>query len=168
MLCMCKTKGHFTEFTSLWCCSVTKLCSTLCDSVDCSMSGFPVFHYLPVCSDSCSLSQWCYLIISSSASVFFTFNLSQHFPVSLLLTSGGQSIGVSASVPVLRMNIQDWFPLGLIGLISLHSKGLFSSITIWKNQFSSVQSSLWSNSHPYMTTGKTIALTIQLPRWLSW
>ena len=150
MLCMCKTKGHFTEFTSLWCCSVTKLCSTLCDSVDCSMSGFPVFHYLPVCSDSCSLSQWCYLIISSSASVFFTFNLSQHFPVSQLFSSGGQSVGVSASASVLPMNIQGWFPLGWTGLVSLLSKGLsrvFSNTTIQRHQFLGAPPSLWSNSH---------------------
>ena len=60
------------------------------------------------------------------------------------------------------MNIQDWFPLRLTGLISLQSKGLwrvFSNITVWKHWFFSTQLSLWSNSHPYMTTGKTIALT---------
>ena len=61
------------------------------------------------------------------------------------------------------MNIQGWFPLGLTGWISLQSKGLsrvFSSTTVRKHQFFGVQSFLWSNSHPYMTTGKTIALTI--------
>ena len=59
------------------------------------------------------------------------------------------------------MNIQDWFPLGLTGLIFLQSRGLsrvFSSTTIWKPQFFSVQPSFWSNSH--MTTGKTTAFTI--------
>ena len=61
------------------------------------------------------------------------------------------------------MNIQDWSPLGLTGLISLLSKGLsrvFSSTTVPKHQFFRAQLSLWSNSHPYMTTEKTIALTI--------
>ena len=71
------------------------------------------------------------------------------FPMSRLFSvSGGQSIGALASV--LPMNIQGWFPLGLIGLISLLSKGLaraFSSTPIWKHQFFSAQPSLWSNSH---------------------
>ena len=84
------------------------------------------------------------------------------FPVSWLFTSCGQNIRASASV--LRMNTQDWFPLGLTGLISLQSKGLsivFSSTVIKKHQFFSTQPFLWSNSHIYMTTGETIALTIQ-------
>ena len=66
----------------------------------------------------------------------------------MLFASGGQSIGVSASV--LPMNIQDWFPLGLTGWISLLSKGLsrvFSSTTVQKHQFFGIQLSLWSNSH---------------------
>ena len=70
------------------------------------------------------------------------------FPVSQLFASSGQTIG--ASSPVLPMNIQNWFPLGLTGLISLMSKGLsrvFSSTTVWKHQFFSTQPSLWSNSH---------------------
>ena len=73
------------------------------------------------------------------------------FSNELVLPSGGQSIGVSASVSVIPMNIQDWFPLGLTGLISLLSKGLsrvFSS-TIQKHQFFSTQPSLWSNSHTH-------------------
>ena len=84
------------------------------------------------------------------------------FPVSWLFTSCGQNIRASASV--LPMNTQDWFPLGLTGLISLQSKGLsivFSSTVIKKHQFFSTQPFLWSNSHIYMTTGETIALTIQ-------
>ena len=67
-----------------------------------------------------------------------------------VLCSGGQSTGVSASASVFPMNIQDWFPLGLNGLISLKSKGLsrvFSNTTIQKHQFFSAQLSLWSNSH---------------------
>ena len=73
--------------------------------------------------------------------------------MSHLFTSGGQSIGVSASASVLPMNIQDWFPLGWTGWISLQSKGLsrvFSSITVWKHQFLSAQPPLWSSS-PFHT-----------------
>ena len=79
--------------------------------------------------------------------------------MSQLFESGGQIIGFSASESVLSMNIQGLFPLGLMDFISLLSKGL-SNTTVQKHQFFSVQSSLWSNSPPYMTTGKTIALTI--------
>ena len=78
------------------------------------------------------------------------------FQMSQFFASGGQSIGVSASASVLPMNIQDWFPSGWIGWISLQSKGLsrvFSSI-LWCLAFFIVQ-----HSCPYMTTGKTIALT---------
>ena len=80
-------------------------------------------------------------------------NLSQHkglFPMSQLFTSGGQSIGGSISASVLPMNIQGWFPLGLTGLITLHSKGfsrVFSNTTVQKHQFFSAQPSLWFNSH---------------------
>ena len=93
-----------------------------------------------------------------------SFLASGSFPVSWLFTSGGQSIRASASSSVLPMNTQGWFPLGLTGLISLQSKGLsrvFSSTVIKKHWFFSTQPSLWPNSHIYMTTGKTIALTIQ-------
>ena len=120
------------------------------------------------CSNSCPLSWCCHPTISSSvipfSSHFQSFPASGSFPVSQFFASGGQSIGVSASASVLPMNIQDWFPLRLTDLISLQSKGLwrvFSNITVWKHWFFSTQLSLWSNSHPYMTTGKTIALT----RW---
>ena len=120
-----------------------------------------------MCQDSCPLSQWCYLTISSSATPFCfclqSFLASGTFPVSRLFPSDGQSFGASASATVLPTNIQGWFPLGLTGLISLLSKGLsrvFSSTTVRKHQFFSAQPSLWSNSHLYMTTGKTIALTI--------
>ena len=85
--------------------------------------------------------------------------------MSQLFTSGGQSIGVSASASVLPMSIQDWFPLGWTGWISLQSKGLlrvFSNTTVQKHQFLGAQLSLWSNSHIHnMTIGKTIALTRQ-------
>ena len=71
------------------------------------------------------------------------------FPVSWLFSSGGQNIGASASASVLPMNIQDWFPLGLTGLISFLSKGLsrvFSNTTVQKHQFFGAQPSLWTNS----------------------
>ena len=86
-------------------------------------------------------------------------------PVSQLFTSGGQSIGTSAWASVLPVNIQAWFLLGLTRLISLQSKGLsrvFSNTTVQRHQFFGTLPSLRSNSHlPYVTTGKTIALTRQ-------
>ena len=107
-----------------------------------------------VCSNSCPLSWWCHPTISSSVFPFFScpqsLQASGSFPMSWLFTSGGQSIGASASSSVLPTNIQDWFPLGLTGLISLLAKWLsrvFSSITVQKHQFFSTQPSLWSNSH---------------------
>ena len=86
------------------------------------------------------------------------------FPVSPLIESGGQSFGASVSALVLPVNIQEWFPLGLTGLISLLSKGLsrvFSSTTIQQHQFIQHSAFMVQLSHPYMTTGKTIALTWQ-------
>ena len=79
-----------------------------------------------------------------------SFPASGYFTISQLLASGGQSIGALTSALVLPKNIQGWFLLGLIGLISLLSKGLwrvFSSTTVWKHQFFGSQPSLWSNSH---------------------
>ena len=82
--------------------------------------------------------------------------MSQFFP------SGGQSIEASASASVLPMNIQGWFHLGSTGWISLLSKELSRvfSRKNWKHQFFSAQPSLWTNSHWYMTVGKTILWTI--------
>ena len=105
-------------------------------------------------SNSCPSRQWCHPTISSSVDLFSSclqsFPASGSFQMSQFFTSGGQSIGVSASALVLSMNIQDWFPLRLTGLISLQSKGLsrvFSSTTVQKHQFFSAQLSLWSNSY---------------------
>ena len=107
-----------------------------------------------VCSNSCPFSQWCYLTISSSAIPFTlclqSFQVSGSFPMSRLFSSGGQSIEASALASVLPVNIQGWFPLGWTGLTSLLSRELsrvFSSTTVWKHQFFSTQTSLWSNSH---------------------
>ena len=95
-----------------------------------------------VYSNSCPLSRWCHLTVSSSVVPFSShlqsFPASGSFPVSQFFPSGGQSIGVSTSASVLPMNIQDWFPLGWTGWISLQSKGLsrvFSSTTVQKHQF---------------------------------
>ena len=92
------------------------------------------------CSDSCSLSHWCYPTISSSVIPFFSrlqsFPASESFPMSQFFASGGQSIEASASAWVLPMNIQHVFSLELTGLISLLSKGLsrvFSNTTVQKH-----------------------------------
>ena len=104
-------------------------------------------------TNPCPSSQWCHPAISSSVAPFSclqSFLASGSFTVSQLFLSDGQSIGDSASASVSPMTIQDWFPLGLTGLISLQSKGLsrvFSNITVQKHQFLGIQPSLWSNSH---------------------
>ena len=107
-----------------------------------------------VCSNSCPLSWWYHLTISSSVICFFSclqsFSASGSFLISQLFISGGQSIGASTSTSVLPVNIQTWFPLRLTDLISLQSKGIskvLSSTTVGKHQFFSIQISLWSNCH---------------------
>ena len=104
--------------------------------------------------NSYPLSRWCHPIISSSVVPFSfclqSFPASGSFQMSQFLTSGGQIIGVSTSASILPMNIQDWFPLGWTGWISLLSKGLSrvsSNTTVQKHQFFSTQLSLQSNSH---------------------
>ena len=104
-----------------------------------------------ISSHSCPLSWWCYLTISSSVALFSfclqSFPASPSFPMNQLFTSGGQSIGASALVPALPMNIQGWFPLGLTGLISLLSKGLVFSSENAKASILWCSAFLWSNSH---------------------
>ena len=119
----------------------------LFDPMGCSIPGFPVLHYLSefaqthVCRVGDATQPSHPLLPPSPA-----FNLCQHqrtFPMSQFFASGGQSIGASSSI--LSMYIQDWFPLGLTGVISLQSKGLsrvFSNITVQKHQFFGVQLSL--------------------------
>ena len=94
------------------------------------------------CSNSCPGSQWCHPTILSSVVPFSSslqsFPASESFPMSQFFSSGGQSIGVSASASVLPMNTQDWFPLGWTDLISLQSKRLsrvFSDTIVWRHQF---------------------------------
>ena len=100
-----------------------------------------------VCSNSCPLGQWCHPAVSSSVVLFSCLQslpASGSFLTSWLFASGGQNIGASASVSVLPMNIQAWFPLGLTGLISLLAKGLprvFFSTTVLRH-LSIVQSSV--------------------------
>ena len=123
------------------------------------------------------LSWWCHPTISSSSQIYqnllkfmsievvmlFNHLVLCHlllllyslgfFPMNQLFASGCQSIGASALASVLPRNIQDWFPLGWTGCISLQSKGLsgiFSNITVQKHQFLSAQPFLWSNSHIHM------------------
>ena len=108
----------------------------------------------PCPSPTLELIQNHVLWVSASSVVPFShlqlFPASGSFQISQFFTSGGQSIGVSASASILPMNIQDWFPLGWTGRISLQSKGLsnvFCNTMVQKHQFFSIQSSLWSNSH---------------------
>ena len=119
-----------------------------------------------VYANSCPLSQWWHPTISSSvipfSSCLRSFPTSGSFQMSQFFTSGGPVIGVSASASVLPMNSQDWFPLGLTGLISLQSKGLSSLLQHYSPKASILQHSAFFTvqlSHPYMTTGKIIALT---------
>ena len=109
---------------------------------------------LRVYSNSCPLSWWCHPTISSCvisfSSCLQSFPASGSFPVSQFYASGSQCIGVSASASVLPMTIQDWFPLGWTGWISLQSKGysrIFSNTTVQKHQFFSAQLFLQFNSH---------------------
>ena len=131
-----------------------------------STPGFPVHHQLPELAQT--HAHWVGDSIQPShllSSCLQSFPASRSFPMSQLFTSGGQSIGAWASASVLSMNIQDWFPLGWAGWISLQSKGLsrvFSNTTVQKHQFFRLSAFFTVQlSHPYMTTGKTIALT----RW---
>ena len=174
-----KLRNFFTFQTSFiprpcWY-SVAKPCPTLSDSMDCSTPSFPIHHYLlefaqipsfesVILSDHLILCDTLLLLPSIFPSI-------RSFPMNQFFAWDGQSVGASASV--LSMNIQSWFSLKLTGWISLQSKGLsrvFSSITIQKHLLHHHNSSsvLWhsaffmvQSSHPYMTPGKTIALT----RW---
>ena len=104
-----------------------------------------------ICSDSLPLSWWWHPTISSSVTLFSScpqsFPASRAFPMSWFFTSGGHSIRAWVSATALSIYIQDWFPLWLIGFISLHSKGLsrvFPSTTVLKHWFFDMQASLWS------------------------
>ena len=151
------------------CCSVAQLCLTLCNPMDCSMPGFPVLHhFLEACSNSCSLSQWCHPTISSSVVPFSglqSFPASGSFPMNQLFTSGGKSIG-SFSFSISPSNEYsgliyfriDWLDLLVVQgtLKNLLQHHCSKASVLRCSAFFIVQL-----SHPYMTTGKTIALT----RW---
>ena len=135
--------------------------------MDCSTPGFPVLHYL--LEFALTHVHWVHHAIQLSCPPVIPFSSPQSllasgsFPMSRLFASSGQSIGTATSASVLPMNIQNWFPLGLTGLISLQSKGLsrvFSNSSkasiLWRSAFFMVRL-----SRSYTTTGKTIALT----RW---
>ena len=128
-----------------------------------SLQSHGLQHARPPCpsptpgvySNSCPLTQWCHPTISPSVIPFSScpqsFPASGSFQMSQFFASGGQSIGVSPSASVFPMNIQDWFPLGWTGWISLQSKGLsgvFSNTTVQKHQFFGTHLFfLQSNSH---------------------
>ena len=106
------------------------------------------------CSNLCPSSWWCHPTLSSSVVPFSShlqsFPASGSFQIDQLFALSGQSIGDSASASVLRMNIQDWFPLGSTGWISWQSKGLSrvsSNPTVQKHLFLGAQLFVWSNSH---------------------
>ena len=126
--------------------SVAQSCPTLCKPMDCSTPDFPVHHQLAELtqthvhwvSDAIQPSQ---PLSSPFSSCLQSCPASGSFQMSHFFTSGGQNIGVSASASVLPMDIQDWFPLGSTGWISLYSKGL-ANTTVQKHQFFSAQISL--------------------------
>ena len=169
-LCLCNYYLHYLgqNCYSVQFSSVTQSCPTLCDPMDWSMPA------------SLSITNsWSLLKLTSIELVMPSNNLilcrlfsscPQFFPtsgsflMSQLFVSGDQSIGASISASVLPMNIQDWFPLGLTGLISLLSKGLSRVFSNTSSKASILRHSAFFMvplSHPYMTTGKTIALTRQ-------
>ena len=146
------TLTHLIFKINIWsCCSVVKLCLTLWGPRPAACKAFLSFTIS--LSLLMSIELWWHPTISSSVNPFSScpqsFPASGSFPMSQFYALGGQSTGASASAPVLPMNIQAWFPLGLTGLISLQSKGfsrVFSNTTVRKHQFFGAQS-LWSNSH---------------------
>ena len=143
--------GLFWSLSYICCCSVTELCLALSDPWTTARQASLSFTI------SQSLLKFMYieLMMSSNHHPVSLFSFCPQcfpasFPMSWLFTSGGQSIGASSSASVLPMNIQDWFPLGLTGLLSLLSKGLsrvFSNTTGRRHQFFSTQPFLLSSSH---------------------
>ena len=152
----CSCKSLLQLWAWVTCCSVTQSCLTLCDPMDCknhASLSFTIYWSLLTLISIKSVIPSNHLVpchpLLLLPSIFPSI-FPRSFPVIRLFTSGGQSIGASTSASVLPMTIQDWFPLGLTGLISLLSQGLsrvFSNTTAQKHQFFSVQPSLWSNSH---------------------
>ena len=149
--------------------SVAQSCPTLCNPKDCTTPGLPVHHqflelaqtHVHWVGDAIQQSHPLSICFSSQLQ---SFRASGSFPMSWFFTTGGKSTGVSALASVLPMDIQDWFPLGWTGWISLQSKELskvFSNTTVQKHLFFGPQLSYSPTLNPYLTTGKTIALTRQ-------
>ena len=156
------------KWISYQCSSVTQLCPTLCDPMNCSIPGLCPSPTPGVRSDSRPSSQWCHPAISSSVVPFSScpqsLPASESFPMSQLLAWGGQSTGVSASASFAPKKSQGWSPSEWTGWISLQSKGHKSLLQHHSSKASILRCSAFFTvqlSHPYMTTGKTIALTRQ-------
>ena len=143
--------------------SVAQSCLTLCDPMDCSKPGLPVHHQLPEFTQT--HVHWVDDAIQPShpavpfSSSLLSFPASGSFPMSQFFSSGGQSIGVSDSTSVLPVNIQDWFPLGWTGWISLQRVPwtLKSLLQYHSSKASILRCSAFfivQLSHPYMITGK--------------
>ena len=107
--------------------SVTQSCQTLCNLMDCSMPCLLIHRQLPELAQThVRWVRWCHLILCHPLlSCHQSFQASGSFQMSQFFISDGQTIGASVSASVLPMNVQDWFPLGLTGLITLQFKGLF-------------------------------------------
>ena len=129
--CLCTIYVLYQDFNIWICCSVAKLYPTLCYPMDYSLPGFPVLNYLLEFAQI--HVHWDGEASPPSATLFFfclqSFPASASFPMSQLFSSCVQGVEVSDSTSVLPLNIQGWFPLGLIplgliGLISMQSKGL--------------------------------------------
>ena len=140
-VCVC-VYVDICEYEHICCCSVVVM-SDSPTSCTVAQHQFPLPSLSPrCCSNSCALGHWCYLTISSSATLFSycfqSFPASGSFPMSWLFTSGSQSIGTSASV--FPMNIQGCFPLGLSALISLLSSPRDSQESSPAPQFESINS----------------------------
>ena len=161
--------GKFGLGVQNCCCSVVQSCLTL-QLHGLQHTRFPCPLLSPaICSNSCPLSWWCHPTISSSVVPFSSgpqsFPASESFPMSQLFASGGQSIGASASASVLPMNIQDWLLFRIDWFDLLAVQGTLKNLLQHHNSRASIlQCSVFfmvQLSHLYMTTGKTIALTIQ-------
>ena len=137
---------YFLDHSSVQFSSVAQSCPTLCDHMNRSTPGLPVHHQLPELTQTRPFSWWCHPTTSSSVIPFSShlqsFPASGSFHMSQFFTSGGRSIGVSASTSVLLMNIQDWFSWGWTGLISLLPKDSQESSPT--PQFKSIKSSVLS------------------------
>ena len=150
-------------------CSVAQWCPSLCDPLTVGHARLPLsftvfWSLLKLMSIKLVTLSNHLILFCPFSSCPQSFPASWSFPVSQLFTSGGQNIGVSAWAAVLPISIQDWFPLGWTGLISMLSKGVSSLLQRPNSKASILQHSAFfmvQLLHPYMTTGKTIALTIQ-------